>query len=97
MSKKNIKYFEEGVDLVLAELKELMLKKQADYGHGNITAFGEFGVLVRANDKIERLKNLAKKGKNPSNESIEDSWKDLANYGIIVLMLRRGVFTLPLK
>lgn len=91
------KTFEEGVDLVLAELRGVLLKKQADYGHKNITDFGEYGVLVRCNDKVSRLKNLLEKNKTPNHESIEDSWIDLANYGIIALMLKYGVFTLPLK
>ena len=33
-------------------------KKQHDYGPGNISSFGEVGVLVRVSDKIARLKNL---------------------------------------
>lgn len=50
--------FEEAPDLVVAELKELMIKKQRSYGHKNITDFGSFGVLVRVNDKINRLKKF---------------------------------------
>ena len=91
-----IKTFDDAVNEVTSELKELMVRKQADYGHQNITDFGEYGVLVKANDKICRLKNLLGK-KEPKNESIEDSWIDLANYAIIALMLRKGTFTLPLK
>ena len=74
-----------------------MVKKQRDYGSGNITDFGELGCLVRASDKINRIKNLTLSKKDPSNETLEDSWRDLANYSIIALMLRRNVFTLPLK
>lgn len=88
--------FEEALDEVINELRELMINKQRDYGHRNIMDFGEYGVLVRANDKIARLKNLLGK-KEPKNEALEDSWRDLANYAIIALMLRKGTFTLPLK
>lgn len=88
--------FEEAFDSVIAEIRQLMLSKQHDYGHRNITDFGELGVLVRVNDKINRLKNLQQSGKAPQNESIEDSWRDIVNYGIIVLMLRKGTFELPL-
>lgn len=88
--------FEEAVDEVMGELRELMIDKQRDYSHSNITDFGEYGVLVRLNDKVCRLKNLLGK-KEPKNESIEDSWIDAANYAIIALMLRKGTFTLPLK
>ena len=67
-------------------------RKQHDYGSGNISEFGLTGVLVRANDKIERLKNLAKIDGPPNNESVRDSWQDLAVYGIIALMLFEGVW-----
>ena len=74
-----------------------MINKQRDYGHNNILDFGEYGVLVRLNDKVCRLKNLLGNKKEPKNESIDDSWIDTANYAIIAIMLRRGLFTLPLK
>lgn len=35
--------------------------KQRGYGSGNISKFGEQGVLVRSSDKMERLINLSKK------------------------------------
>jgi len=89
--------FEEAVDEVLRELREILVNKQRDYGHSNITDFGESGVLVRLNDKVCRLKNLLTKNKEPKNESIDDSWVDTANYAIIAIMLRKGTFTLPLK
>ena len=88
--------FEDAVDEVLRELKETLLKKQADYGHKNILEFGELGVLVRANDKLARLRNLMQSQQAALNEPLEDSWKDLAGYSVIALMLRRGTFTLPL-
>lgn len=50
--------FEEAIAEVTGELRELMINKQRDYGHSNITDFGEYGVLVRLNDKVCRLKNL---------------------------------------
>lgn len=93
---KKPKTFEDGVDLVLAELKSMMLRKQADYGPKNITDFGALGCLVNANSKVNRLRNLLMNNKTPNNESIDDSWVDLANYAIIALMLRKKVFELPL-
>ena len=67
-------------------------RKQHDYGSRNIGDFGEAGVLVRANDKMARLKNLHVRGAGPSNESVEDSWKDLSVYGIIARLCRAGVW-----
>jgi len=67
---------------------ELFAKKHADYGPNNIAKFGEVGVMVRLNDKFERLLNLFLNGKNPNNEAIEDTLMDIANYAIIWLMIR---------
>jgi hypothetical protein len=89
--------FEDACHGIAREIAEVVISKQRDYGHGNILAFGEFGILVRANDKMERMKNLQRAQGEPSNESIDDTWVDLAGYSIIALMLRRGIFTLPLK
>ncbi len=94
---ENPECFEDAVREIARECVELLIAKQHDYGHSNILDFGEFGVLVRANDKMARLKNLLKSGIVPRNESIEDTWQDLTNYGIIALMVRRGWFKLPLK
>jgi hypothetical protein len=67
-------------------------KKQQDYGPRNISDFGEQGVLVRANDKIARLKNLAAKRAVPANEPIDDAWSDLSVYGVIARMVRKGLW-----
>ena len=81
--------------VIMCNALELMFKKQHDYGHGNITKFGEFGVLVRTNDKIARLLNLHARGDSPENESLIDSWVDLFNYSLISLLLHLNIFTLP--
>lgn len=87
--------FNDACHALAQEIAALVCSKQHDYGQGNILAFGEFGVLVRANDKFERLKNL--QGKSPTNEAVDDTWMDVAGYALIALMLRRGKFTLPLR
>jgi Nucleotide modification associated domain 1 len=68
-------------------------RKQLDYGPKNISTFGSFGVVVRMNDKMERLKSLYTiKGRKRRaiNESIVDSFRDISNYGIIASMLELG-------
>lgn len=65
-------------------------QKQRDYGPTNISAFGEKGVLVRTNDKMARLINLVWSDKDPTNESVEDSWRDLSVYGVIARLVRTG-------
>lgn len=70
------------IELILEDIK-LFDKKQHDYGPNNISKFGVQGVLVRTNDKLERLINLYKNDRNPENESIDDTWQDLSIYGVI--------------
>ena len=77
--------------LVALENVATLDRKQRDYGSRNISEFGEFGILMRVWDKICRLKNLMGK-ENPQNESIDDSWLDMANYAIIAILVRRGIW-----
>lgn len=85
-----------GYDVTLESVHELLCSKQADYGHGNILAFGDIGICVRMSDKIARIKNLRGK-KEAKNESLLDSWLDLLGYAVIGLMLLADTFTLPLR
>lgn len=75
---------------ITQNMLKLFMKKQKDYGSANISTFGEVGVLVRLNDKFERLKNLVMKHSTPQNESIDDTLIDIANYAVIYLMIRKG-------
>jgi hypothetical protein len=92
----NHKEFCDNVWQVMDEIGNLLITKQLDYGPGNINnAHGGpiNGLLVRIGDKFERLKNLVKKQQiKPQHEPIEDSFKDLANYGVIGLMIQRGLW-----
>lgn len=77
---------------VAVECAVLLDSKQKDYGPGNISATGEQGVVTRIADKSARLIQLVLKNVSPNNESVEDSYKDTANYGIIGLLVRRGIW-----
>ena len=90
-----IESFEEACHKVAQEVADLVIRKQKDYGHGNINAFGELGLIVRTNDKVARLRNL--QGKEGVTEPRIDAWFDLAGYALIALMLDRGWFDLELK
>ncbi|MFZ2200007.1 MAG: hypothetical protein WAV40_04420 [Microgenomates group bacterium] len=71
----------------------LLSKKNKDYGKGNILANGELGIAFRTTEKIERLKNLLmSKADHPENESIDDSWLDIAVYAVIAKMYRASWF-----
>ena len=75
---------------IAAECVGLLDDKQKDYGPGNISRFGVKGLSVRLYDKVERLANLlVDRNESPKNESLEDTFKDIANYGLIGLMLLR--------
>lgn len=84
---------------IFDELKELHQRKGEDYGTGqdplaNVRASQEFGIppwlgaVLRANDKMSRLKTFALTGKL-NNEGVEDNLKDIAVYMVIALHLFR--------
>lgn len=75
------------------EASALLLSKHKDYGPKNISnAPGgpELGLLVRLSDKLARLEHLRQKGGEPNHEAVRDSWLDIANYGIIGLLVTDG-------
>lgn len=78
------------------EMCSLLVSKQHDYGHGNITSFGMKGVLVRLSDKVERLINLKSKKSKAQNESVVDTLRDIVGYCVIALMLNDETFNLDL-
>ena len=77
------------------EQYETFCKKQHDYGQHNITLGMDLSdpdnrhmsitaIIIRINDKIQRLFNLVLRRKaKAQNEPIEDAFKDLSVYGII--------------
>ena len=89
--------FEEACRSTALKVAEVVIAKQHDYGHDNILAFKEQGLVVRLWDKINRLKNLFWNKSEPKNESIEDTFTDIAGYAIIGLMLAEGTFTNELE
>lgn len=87
------KHLEEAFEIVCQEMLETFIKKHKDYGKGNILDTGEMGILFRVSDKINRLKHLLNNGKTkPVNETIDDNWLDIAVYGVIALLYRKGWF-----
>lgn len=87
--------FEKNVTEVADLIAKTVIRKQRDYGPNNIrkSPFGEhIGLVVRLYDKLSRLANLTSSGKAPENESIRDTYLDIAGYGIIGLMILDGTF-----
>jgi hypothetical protein len=84
--------FEDDVRIVYDELMSVLLKKHKDYGPKNIAdAPGGAlnGLRVRIHDKTARINNLVDSQRKAEYESLEDSFKDLANYAIIALLVLR--------
>lgn len=86
------KDLEEAFEKVNKELLDMFIKKHKDYGKGNILETEELGIAFRISDKLSRLKNLLGKNKTPQNESIEETWTDIAVYAVIAIMYKRGWF-----
>jgi hypothetical protein len=87
--------FEVSVAHTFQELLDLLLSKHKDYGPRNIAdAPGGAinGLRVRMHDKLARINNLYDSIRDmaPEHESFEDSFKDMANYAIIGLLVLRG-------
>ena len=86
-------HLEVAMSAVIEELSQLLLSKHRDYGPKNISQApgGAInGLRVRMHDKLARINNLFDNGVEPENESFEDSFKDMANYAIIGLLVLRG-------
>lgn len=78
------------------------LDKNLDYSPMNVLGTGELGTVVRLWDKMARLMSLYgfeiymtkageyTKPKVPKNESVEDTLEDMANYAVILNILRSG-------
>ena len=82
----------EAYQLLFDYILDLSEKKDLDYSPQNIGLYGELGVAVRVGDKAMRLKSLLvdKRVQRVNDESVEDTWFDLTNYGLIAVMLRHN-------
>jgi hypothetical protein len=92
----DMQLFGDNARVIYQDLEDVLILKQLDYGPGNINnAPGGAinGILVRMNDKMERLKHLNYHAEGePQNESIDDSLLDIANYAVIAMMVRAGTW-----
>jgi hypothetical protein len=87
------RYLDEAFQKICKEMLSTFIQKHKDYGKGNILSIKELGIVFRESEKIERLKNLLmNQSKTPANESIDDSWLDVAVYAVIAQMYRKGWF-----
>lgn len=85
--------FEEAVQQKFQHAKHVLLTKHKDYGPKNIAQApgGAInGLRVRMHDKMARINHLVDSGATPENESLKDSFLDLANYAIIAMLVLDG-------
>lgn len=73
---------EKEMEKIADEMKELLKAKNRTYGDNNVIKMERLGVLNRIEEKVERLRNMIKNNIEDK-ESREDSWKDIAGFGII--------------
>jgi len=89
--------------IIQEEQYEMFARKHMDYGLNNIALGGDIvnnsddkqfsltGLCIRLTDKISRLKNLLVNGRSfVEGEGMEDTFIDIANYGIIGLLVGRN-------
>ena len=87
-----------GREIVKAALECMKLfdDKQQDYGSANISMSGELGVACRLQDKASRIRHILikqLKGDTKINyESLEDAYIDVANIGMIGMLLSRNLW-----
>ena len=80
-------------DLIVSKLRDTYEQKNTDYGNSFEESLDEFGAIafvVRADDKMRRLKQLVNNPAKVKDESFEDTVRDLANYCIMFAMWAGG-------
>ena len=87
--------------IIQDEMYRMFAAKHMDYGLQNISLGGDLtkendkkfsltGLAIRLTDKISRLRNLLTNGRNfVEGEGMEDTFIDIANYGIIAMLVGR--------
>ena len=82
---------------------QLFCKKQKDYGPKNISVGTNLeteeevklaltGLWFRMNDKMQRFQQIVINNQEPENESLMDSFMDLANYALIAQLVKKQVW-----
>ena len=100
--KKNTQNYLKNLNRFKKKCMKCLQRKHMDYGLNNIALGGDIvnnsddkqfsltGLCIRLTDKISRLKNLLINGRSfVEGEGMEDTFIDIANYGIIGLLVGR--------
>lgn len=107
-TKSGVVTFEEVFQDIFDEAFDLLVERQKKYGPENVKKLGLYGLFTRIEDKMERLRhafngtmdrgvfNLTETD-DSSDESLDDGDIDAANYHLIRVALRRGLWGRPLE
>lgn len=82
--------FSAALDDLANDIADIVYGKHLDYGSNAILGapYGAIpGVVTRLHDKISRAANLTKGEISPKNESLRDTFIDIAGYAIIAITL----------
>ena len=102
--------FEAVFEDIFKEALDLLIERQRKYGPDNIANQGLYGIITRiADDKIARVRTAMNgrvvNGKvvidpisdREAADTFEDALLDIANYSLIALALKRGLWGKPLR
>lgn len=101
--------FEDVFDGLAFESLQILYDRQRKYGPENIRQQGLWGIFTRIkDDKIERVRRAfngaIKQGlirleeiNDADDESFEDALFDIANYALIMIAVKRGVWGFPMR
>ena len=93
---------EQEFQIILNKMYRTFCEKQFDYGPGNIELGtmlknekevnqSLFGIIVRMNDKINRLINLSTNhNMKAKNEPIDDAFIDIAVYAVMAMIVKQN-------
>ena len=80
MTKEETKKFED----LLIEIRDIRINKSKDYGN-SWKVFGIMGIIYQIGSKFIRIWNL--RDKDPKNESLRDSFRDMSIYALMAIQL----------
>ena len=78
---------------IVKGLNNLYARKNADYGdsvHDTYMKYGLTSFLVRLEDKLNRARTLSKQDALVTDEKLEDTLLDMANYAILAVLELKG-------
>ena len=86
--------FEKQLDEIYSQIKEVLIKKNSDYGNASLSTGDDqwnlIGNQIRLYDKVNRYKSLLRnmlEGKESNFEGIEDTIMDIIGYGFLGKMI----------